>query len=147
MPAIGISIRNIPKDSLIRLIQGGHEIFVSYVTIFELSAKGAKYATLQMIPPERILRGIRAITYDDKLNIIDFHETKILLTAFKLRNIINDFIDCLILSSAINRCDVLLTEDSEMQNIEKDKIYQEILMPINPKFKIHRLTDFVGENK
>lgn len=43
LPAIGIAIKNLPKDVLIELMQKGHQIFVSEISVFELSAKGAKY--------------------------------------------------------------------------------------------------------
>ncbi|MEM2889599.1 MAG: hypothetical protein QXR42_09060 [Candidatus Bathyarchaeia archaeon] len=37
------------------------------------------------------------------IETIPTHENALLLTAFKLRSMLNDFIDCLILSAAINR--------------------------------------------
>ncbi|MBS7621504.1 hypothetical protein KEJ32_05275, partial [Candidatus Bathyarchaeota archaeon] len=67
----------------------------------------------------------------------------ILHTAFKLRKLLNDFIDCLILSSAINQCDALITEDSDIHNIKKDKIYQEIISTKNPHFKILELKEIL----
>jgi predicted nuclease of predicted toxin-antitoxin system len=56
---------------------------------------------------------------------------------------LNDFIDCLILSAAINRCDTLLTEDKDMQDLKKNKEFNELRMTINPKFKIQSLTETV----
>jgi len=142
LPVIGISVKNLPKDAPTKLMHKEHQIFISDITIFELSAKGAKYAA-GLIPPERISRGIRAIIYDEKINTIPIHESTILHTAFKLRGILNDFINCLILSSAINNCDALITEDNDIQNIKENKNFQEILDTKNPKFQIRKLTEIL----
>jgi PIN domain nuclease of toxin-antitoxin system len=120
-----------------------HQIFISDITIFELSAKGAKYAASGLIPPERISRGIRALIYNETIKILPIHESTILHTAFKLRNILSDFIDCLILSSAINNCDALITEDNDIQNIKENKNLKEIAAIKNPKFQILKLTEIL----
>lgn len=141
LPAIGISIKELPKDAPIKLIQKGHQISVSNISIFELSAKGARHIVAGTLPAERVTRGIRAIIYDDTITIIPIHESTLLLTAFKLRNMLGDFIDCLILSSAINQCDALITEDNDIQNLKKNKEFNELVTTINPKFQIQTLTE------
>ncbi|MEM2987834.1 MAG: hypothetical protein QXK26_02180 [Candidatus Bathyarchaeia archaeon] len=143
LPLIGIAIKNLPADAIIRLIRKEHQISISNITIFELSAKGAKYVASGIIPPEKVSRGIRALIYNETIKVIEIHETPILHTAFKIRNIISDFINCLILSSAINQCDALVTEDTDMQTIEKDKNYQELIAAKNPKFKIYNLEEIL----
>jgi predicted nucleic acid-binding protein len=141
LPAIGISIKELPRDAPIKLIDKGHEISISYITLFELSAKGAKHVINGTLKPERVTRGIRAIVYDDAVETIPTHDSLLLLTAFKLRNALTDFIDCLILSSAINHCDALITEDNDIQNLKKNKEFNELMTTINPKFKIQTLTE------
>lgn len=143
LPAIGILVKNLPKDAPIKLIQKGHQIFISDITIFELSAKAAKYTATGKIPAERAARGIRAIVYSETINTIQTHESTTLITAFKLRQTLNDFIDCLLLSSAINQCDALITEDNNIHDIKEDKIYQEIILTKNPKFKILKLKEII----
>ncbi|MBS7653449.1 MAG: PIN domain-containing protein [Candidatus Bathyarchaeia archaeon] len=143
LPAIGISVRNLMKDAPVKLIQEGYKIFIVNITIFELSAKGAKYIAEGKIPAERVIRGIRAIAYNETINIIEMQESTILLTAFKFRKILDDFIDCLILSSAINQCDALITEDTHIHNIKENKIYQEIVLTKNPKFEALRLKEIL----
>jgi len=142
LPAIGISVKNLPKNAVIKLIQEGHEIFINSITIFELSAKGAKYVAAGKIPAERVVRGIKAIAYDETINIIEMHESTILPTALKLRKILKDFTDCLILSSAINQCDALITEDEDIHKIKENKTYLEIITKARkPKFKIQSLME------
>ena len=141
LTAIGISIKGLPEDAPIKLIKKGHQISISNITIFELSAKGAKHITIGNLTAERVSTGIRAIVYDDRITRIPIHDSSVLLTAFKLRRKLSDFIDCLILSSAINRNDVLVTEDEHIQNLRKNREFQELLQTTNPKFRIQTLTD------
>ena len=102
LPVIGISVKGLPRDVVIELIKRGHEILISEIILFELSAKGAKYVVLGTLTMERVLRGVRALLYDDRVSRIPAHDTAVLLTAFKLRKVLSDFINCLILSSVIN---------------------------------------------
>jgi len=139
LSAIGISLKNFPNDAPLELMRRGHQIFLSDVSIFELAAKGGKHVALGRLAAERVTRGIRAIVYSDTVEIVPFQETGILLTAFKLRSILNDFIDCLLVSSAINQCDVLIAEDSDIQHLKKNRDFNELLATVNPKFKIQTL--------
>jgi PIN domain nuclease of toxin-antitoxin system len=141
LPAVGISIKDLSKDAIIKLNAKGHQIAISQISIFELSAKGAKYVVNGILSPERVTRGIRAILYDDTIETIPAHDSKILLTSFTLRSKLSDFIDCLILSTALNHCDALITEDNDIQNLKKNKEYLELLSTTNPNFKIQKLTE------
>ena len=141
LPAIGISIRGLSKDAPVNLIKKGHQISISDISIFELSAKGAKHIIAGTLPAERVTRGIRAIVHDETIETVPVHESTILHTAFDLRSLLTDFIDCLILSTAVNQCDALITEDSDIQNLKKNKEFTELLRPINPRFKIQTLTE------
>jgi len=143
LPAVGISIKDFPKDALVRLMQKGHQISISDISIFELSANGAKHVFAGTLSAERVTRGIRAIIYDDRITVIPMHDSSVLLMAFKLRRLLNDFIDCLILSSAVNRCDAILTEDNDIQNLKRNKEFAGFVTTVNPKFKIQTLTDML----
>ena len=143
LPAIGVSIKDLLRDAPIELIREGYEISISDITIFELIAKGAKHITLGTLTAERVSRGIRAIVYDDGIERIPVHDSSVLLTAFKLRRMLNDFIDCLILSSAINRNDILVTEDGDIHDLGEKREFQELLQSINPQFKIQKLTEIL----
>jgi PIN domain nuclease of toxin-antitoxin system len=141
LPAIGISIKELPKDVPIKLMQKGNRISICDISLFELSAKGAKHVSTGILPAERVNRGIRAIIYNEDIETVSMYESTLLFTAFKLRSMLNDFIDCLILSAAINRCDILLTEDTDIQELKKSKEFNELRMAINPKFKIQLATE------
>ena len=141
LPAIGIAIKEQQKDLPLKLIQEGNQISICDISVFELSAKGTKHVSAGKLPPERVTRGIRAIVYNEQIEIIPTYESQLLLTAFKLRKTLNDFIDCLILSAGINQCDILLTEDNDIQNLKNNKEFNELLSTKNPKFKIQKPND------
>ena len=141
LPAVGVTIKGFPEDTPIKLIENGHQLFMSEITIFELSAKGAKYVAVGTLTAERVARGIRAIIYDERITAVPIYDSSVLNIAFTLRKILSDFIDCIILSSAINQSDTLITEDEDMQNLRKSREYQELLQKTNPKFEIKTLAD------
>lgn len=143
LPAIGVSIKDMQKDALITLIAKKHQIEMSQITIFELSAKGAKYIKEGQLLPERVTRGISAIIYNDAIETIPMHDTTILQTSFKLRNMLNDFIDCLILSSAMNYSEAIITEDNEIQGLKKNIEFQNLVIDQNPNFKILKLSEII----
>jgi len=86
---------------------------------------------------------VRAIIYDQTVETIPFYDSTILLTAFKLRNVLIDFIDCLILSLAVNRCSALVTEDDDLKHLKGRREGDELLTAMNPGFKIQTLNEIV----
>jgi len=140
LPAIGISIKELPEDALVRLMQKGHQISISNISVFELSAKGAKHVAAGTLSTERVTRGISAIVYDERITVVPMHDSSILLSAFKLRRMLSDFIDCFILSTAINYCDAMVTEDRDIRELKRNKEFNGIVAAVNSKFKIKTLT-------
>ena len=143
LPAIGILVKELPENAVIKLLEKGHEIYINEVTIFELAAKGAKHVIAGKLAAERVLKGVKAIVYDDRIAKIPLHDSSVLLTALKLRNLLNDFINCLILSSAINQSDAIVTEDKDIQSLKERREFQELLKTMNPKFKILTLAEIL----
>jgi PIN domain nuclease of toxin-antitoxin system len=141
LPVIGITIKELNKNLPITLMREGNQISICDISIFELSAKGAKHVNTGKLPPQRVTRGINSIIYNEQLEIISTYETQILLTAFKLKKTLNDFIDCIILSAAINHCNTLVTEDNDIHNLKNSKEFNQLLTSTNPNFKIQTLTE------
>jgi len=56
---------------------------------------------------------------------------------------LSDFIDCLILSSAISQSDAIVTEDKDIQNLREKEEFNAIVATINPKLKIQTLTNML----
>lgn len=143
LPAIGIAIRDLPRDGVLKLIDKGYEIAISEISIFELAAKGAKYTTLNVISPLRVTNGLRAIIHDDRMRRIPIHDVSILSTALKLRRLLRDFIDCLIISTALYNADILLTEDIDIHQLSTTSKFKELKNNINPKLEVKSIKELV----
>jgi len=136
MPAIGVRVKEISPDTLSLIRRGGHETAISEVTLLELSAKGAKLVTSGALTVERVNRGVIAAKRDVDLEKIQYTDEDVLRTSISLRGLHSDYLDCLILSSAINRCDVLLTEDSLIHALTRDERYRGLIREVNPDFAV-----------
>ncbi|MHA1708405.1 MAG: PIN domain-containing protein [Candidatus Baldrarchaeia archaeon] len=143
LPAIGISVKEIPRNLVIELIRRGYEVLMSEISIFELSAKGAKYVVSGALTPVKVSRGIKALVYDERVRKIPIHEPSILLTAIDLRKLLRDFIDSLILSSAINRADILVTEDEDIHKVSGKRNFHKIVENINPRFEVKSIKEIL----
>jgi PIN domain nuclease of toxin-antitoxin system len=136
MPSIGVQVNDIPTNTLSLLREGGHTVAISDITLLELSAKGAKHVASGKLSPERVSRGVQAVQREEGLEKIRHLDMDVLRTAIALRGILDDYLDCVILSSAINRCDTLLTEDSRIHSLVDNKGFMELVKKINPEFKL-----------
>jgi len=143
LPAIGISVKGIPQNAPIKLIEGEHQISISDITIFEISASGAKQTILGSLTTDRVSRGVRVIIYDDRIERIPIYDTSVLPYAFTLRRTLNNFIDCITLSSGINRCDIIVTEDKDIHDLKEETESQELLQTVNPRFNVQALTEIL----
>ena len=93
------------------------DITISQISIFELQAKAAGLG----IPPHYVIEAVEVI--EKAFRIEPFNRPQIIETSFNLRKEINDYIDCIILATAITLKEDLITEDTtilkQKQNIKK----------------------------
>lgn len=82
------------------------DIAVSLVSVFELQAKAAKLN----IPAESTIKAVRAMFA--AFRVEPFHKSEIIEVSYELRKIIPDYVDCVIVATAIVLNDDLATEDS-----------------------------------
>jgi hypothetical protein len=136
MPAIGISVRGIRPDILSDLRRRGHKTTINKISIFELSAKGAKYVVTGELESSRVIRGVQAVTTDEKLDRMDYSNQEVLSTSIRLRKMMNDYVDCIILSTALCACDILLTEDSIIHGLREIDEFQRLIDEKNPNFEL-----------
>lgn len=134
-PLIGVRVRGL--DPLILLgLKPRHRLLVSEVSLFELSAKGAKYVVQGLLEPEGVTQGIQSLSMDPDITRIPYFTTQILNVSFKLRGTLSDYIDCLILSTAVNESDILITEDDILLNFTNNEANRAFLNALNPDFRI-----------
>jgi len=112
LPIVGIKVRHDFFSALERneISIDLREICLNEITLFEVQAKAAKLG----VPPKRVTEGIDAIK--EAFNVIPFYDPEIIRVSFKLRRILLDYIDCIILATAISRGCSLLTEDSNIHS-------------------------------
>ena len=117
LPLVGIEV---DVDLLRACIEGRarlslDEVKLSLISIFELQAKAAKLG----IPAERVITAIDAIL--DGFEVVSFYEQDVVRISHSLRRMLPDYIDCVILATAIALGEDIATED-EMISEVRDKI-------------------------
>lgn len=93
------------------------EITVSLVSIFELQAKAAKLN----VPAKSAIKAVQAIFA--AFRVEPFHKSEIVETSYEVRKIIPDYLDCVIVATAIVLKEDLATEDSLILR-ETEAIYR-----------------------
>ncbi|MFX0092429.1 MAG: PIN domain-containing protein [Candidatus Hodarchaeota archaeon] len=149
--SIGIQPKGIPKDYLLDWLENpnNHQFVYSLITLFELQAKGAKYVQTKVLKPKDVTKGVNAINLEKELTQIPFWEANISLIAFELRELHNDFIDCIILASAFAYADVLVSEDKLIHNLLQEPRILKLMQSkkINPNFSIRKANQLVPAKK
>jgi len=139
LPFIGIAIEGIDVK-LVQEILTAQEftILLSEISLFELAAKGAKIALSTELAYQDVLRGIDTIRFEKRFKIVEWvSNPTILELSYKIREIHSDYIDSLIVATAICSADALATIDKEiMTKMSKAKEITEEIDKINPDFKI-----------
>ena len=144
LPAIGITVKKVPTELIAGLTNRGSnfQLAISTITIFELCAKSAKLVAADMLRLERVSRGVAGLLKDDALTKYDSYGAPQLSVALKLRSLLDDFIDCLILATAMVHCDVLITEDNRIHGLKRKEEFAKLANSLNnPKFTIRRLAE------
>jgi len=78
---------------------------VNLISLFELQAKAAKLG----VPPRDVIEAINVIL--GSFQVIPFYKAEIVETAHKLRETLADYIDCVIVATAITLGEDLISED------------------------------------
>jgi len=99
------------------------DVAVSLISIFELQAKAVKLA----VPAKTTVKAIDAIVAG--FRVIPFDGSDIVETSYRVRKMIPDYIDCVIVATAIAAKEELVTEDSLVQ-AKKDAIKEEYKLKV-----------------
>ncbi len=105
------------KADLLRAILKGYitlkleELKVSLISLFELQAKASKLE----IPPSDVIKAVKVIR--SYFTVIPFYEAGVVEEAHKLRDVLSDYIDRVVVATAIHLKEDLVTEDSEILSI------------------------------
>lgn len=118
-PSIGVKPKKVPEDYLLNWLNlaDHHELMYSDLSLFELQAKGAKYVQKNQLTSMQVSEGILAIKAEKDLSVIPFWESKITSVALLLRKDHKDFIDCVLLASALLYADIFVSEDNNLRSL------------------------------
>ncbi len=134
LPIFGIGLKNIPNDIIVKLLNEGHKLLISEISIFECIAKAAKLASSGELSLERLIKGLLGVTYSQSLIKINIFDGDLIRIAATTRRFIGDFIDCIVLATAAMQADILLTEDTLL--LKPPHNLQEYIHSINPRLQI-----------
>jgi predicted nucleic acid-binding protein len=115
-----VAERKIPRSRL-----SFDQIQINSISIFELQAKAAKLK----VDPDYVLAAIEEIS--KSFTMEPYYSPNVVKRAFELKTtILSDYIDCIILASAVELKTSLITEDSRIRRVRRrilDKYGTEIL--------------------
>jgi predicted nucleic acid-binding protein len=106
------------------------EIEINLISLFELQAKAVKLGIASDVVSEAFEAIFKAF------RVVPFYEENVVKTSFNLRKTIPDYIDCVVLATAIVLNEDLVTEDSVV-HAKKDLIEKEY------KIKIYSFSDLI----
>jgi len=98
-------------------------LVVSSISIFELQAKAAKLRVKSQYVSEAI-SGISA-----HFRVEPFYSPSVIKTSFELRRIIPDYVDCIIVATAVTLKEDLVSEDSKILR-KKDMLREKFGMSV-----------------
>lgn len=82
------------------------EIAINSISIFELQAKAARLS----VPAEFVIKAVEVIT--NSFRTIPFYRNDVIELSYQLREVIPDYLDCIIAATAVAEKEDLITEDS-----------------------------------
>jgi PIN domain nuclease of toxin-antitoxin system len=91
---------------------------ISLISVFELQAKAARLR----IPARSVVKAVDAVM--SAFRVEPFHKAEIIDASYMLRRTISDYVDCVVLGTAIALKEDLVTEDSlilkKKENVKKE---------------------------
>ncbi|MBN2157699.1 MAG: PIN domain-containing protein [Candidatus Lokiarchaeota archaeon] len=140
-PFIRVDVKNISKKDIGNLLRNtNYDILCSELVYFELSAKGSKYIVQGILEMEDLLDGISFIHNFNKIAKIPIYHPEILILAQEFRKTHQDYIDCIILASAVKSSEIFITMDYNLkENIEEH--WKDVISKENPIFVVKTLSD------
>jgi predicted nucleic acid-binding protein len=117
LPSIKVQVQGLPPTVLKDLLHNAQiEIYFSEISLFELTAKGMKLiCSGDPLNVSDLRIGIDSLQYNPRVKSLPWSMHPFLLDlALRLRRIHSDFIDCLILSTAVFYADCFATYDATL---------------------------------
>ena len=141
-PFIQIEIPDCSQEKLLQIFNRPDLVFCQFeLSIFEISAKGRKYVQNGCITTQDLIDGINAIEYLPNIEVIPIYHSQIQLLALYFSATHSDFIDCLLLASAVNFADRFISLDETLQQ-KMEKEWNDEIAKYNDHFQMLLWTQF-----
>jgi hypothetical protein len=144
LPAAGIGVAGVPPDALRRIGEAGHKIFAAEISLFEVLAKGAKLVAEEKADAGRVSLAVKSILSDESISKVGSYADDMVAMAIAFRSHHSDFVDCLILASAVNECEVFVTEDA---GIPKNDGLMKAVLQRSPEFRVLALKALLARQR
>jgi predicted nucleic acid-binding protein len=143
-PIAGIDVHDVERDAVKKAIAAGHQLSISEMSLFELAAKGAKLVRNGSVEAERLTQAVQSIASDERLRKIQLYQDGVLPLAINLRRHHSDFMDCVILASAVSACEILVTED---ESLAHDSELIKLARKARPEFSVSTFKRLLANGK
>ncbi|MFW9917633.1 MAG: PIN domain-containing protein [Candidatus Thorarchaeota archaeon] len=137
LPAISVEIEKLSRTILQALRADKNlDLFGCSITLFELAAKGAKLVKAGQLTHEDISIGLDAIRYDERIELLHWEDNPIIMElATEIRHVHSDFIDCLVLATAVCYTNTLITWDEVLlKKVQSNEWIKETILAKNEDF-------------
>ena len=136
-PIIKIKVEKSSPEILALTINqdSAFEMQYSTITLFELSAKGAKLIRSGQLTRNDVINGINALIHWENVKSVEPWDGEVQRLAIDFRKDHPDYIDCLVIASAIIHANVFISEDEMLKNLFESK-WKSIAADINDEFLI-----------
>ena len=140
-PFINVEVVNCEKSDVLKLIkEEKFKILRSELTTFELSAKGVKLVNDGTIEINDLIDGLSTLQHLNSITVIPIYYSEIQILASNFRKEHSDFIDCIILASAVNHSKKFITLDDFLKKKFSDTWKKNL--QIKTEFEILLWDDF-----
>ncbi len=140
-PLIGVTETSIDQQFLPKLVKNNQfQVLYSSITLFEISAKGAKLIQSGEITEPDVVNGLNSLQYWREVFAVDPWSGEIQRLSFFFRRSHPDFIDCLILASAILESEKFVCEDEKIHELV-EITWKKIILDCNANFEIYNSSE------
>lgn len=143
-PLIGVHEASIDQQFVPKLVNTAQfRLCYSKITLFEMSAKGAKLIRRGKLFETDVVDGLNSLRNWKEMSAIEPWLGEVQRLSFYLRRDHTDFIDCLILASAVIQCDIFVSEDNQLRELA-DHSWKKLISDLNAGFRIFNSSEMIA---
>jgi PIN domain nuclease of toxin-antitoxin system len=135
-PLIGLAVKSVERDVVAFLLSlEDVELLCSTITLFELSAKGARLVQSGVLSESDVVEGVLALQHSRETAVRHPWTGEVQRLAMYFRKGHPDYVDCLILASAVVHAERFISEDMTIQELVQ-RSWMKAISDINNDFAV-----------